>query len=219
MPGASKRRRTWDGRARKRARMSSTITRTVRGRPEHRIVRKWLVGTWIWGTAAGPTGFWRAYNPTFGDMPGTERNEIIGMYDLYKINRVTIELVPRYTQFDAGGSTTNPCPVVSYYTDTTTLPSAPSGAYGASTYERFAARANGTFTTRLGNDVIKTSYRPRIQTTDGESKPFPWTTVLRADIPCNAAQIFIHGVNFSELAATSQYDIFFTFDMSLKGLR
>lgn len=218
MAGASKRRRTYDGRARKRMRSTAFIKRSMAGVPEHRFVRKWLSGTWIWSSAT-TTGFWRAYNPTLGDMPGTERNEIIGMYDQYKINYVRITFVPRFTDYDAGASTLNPCPVISYYPDATNAPSAPAGTYVASTYERFAARANGSFVTTNMKGPISVGFKPMVQTTDGETKPFPWTTVLRTDIPANAAQVFIHGVNFSNLPATGEFDVFITFDMSGRGLR
>lgn len=216
MAGASKRRRTYDGSVRKRMRM--TMTKRVIPTPEHRFTRKFLLGTWIWSNST-PTGFWRAYNPTLGDMPATERNEIAGIYDLYKFNYITIELVPRFTDYDAGSNTLNPCPVISYYTDNTVAPNAPAGTYGAAAYERFAARANGWFVTKNMKGGIKFGYKPTVQTTDGESKPFPYTTVLRGDVPANAAQVFIHAVNFANLPATAEFDVFMTMDISCKGLR
>lgn len=218
MAGASKRRRSADGRARKRMRPTAFIKRSMAGVPEHRFVRKWLAGTWIWSNST-TDGFWRAYNPTLADMPGTERNELIGMYDQYKINYVRITLVPRTTDFDGGASTVNPCPVVSYYPDATNSPSAPSGLYNAGTYERFAARANGDFKTISMKGPMSVGYKPMVQTTDGETKLFPWTTVLRSDVTANAAQIFIHGVNFSNLPPTGQFDVYITFDISGRGLR
>lgn len=216
MAGASKRRRSYDGKVTKKARLAM-VAKTPRS-GEVRMQRKFLLGTWIWSNAS-PSGFWRAYNPTLNDMPGTERNEITGSYDQYKFHNITITLVPRYTNFDAGSSVVNPVPIISYYPDVYNAPSAPAGTYGASSYERFAARANKDFPTALGSRVITCKYRPTVQSSDGEIKPFPWTTVLRTDVAANAAQFYIHAVNFANLASTSEYDVFVTMDMSCRGFR
>lgn len=209
--GGRKRRRSYARRAMSSYRSSLTKL------PEMRFLRKWKSSTWIWNTTT-PSGFWRVFNPQLGDMPATERNELTGMFDEYKINRVTYEFVPRYINFDAGNSTLNPTPIFHYYSDVGN-PLAPGGAYDQASLNNFAARANNGFKTVMGNKVFKVSYKPTVQTTDGEVKAFPWTSTSNITVSANALAVYVLAVNFANLLNTSEFDIMVTLDISVRALR
>jgi len=211
--GSRKRTRRSYGR-RTLSKYRSSLTRV----PEMRFLRKWKLSTWIWNTTS-TAGFWRVYNPSLSDMPATERNEIANMFDEYKINRVKFEFVPRYTNFDAGSSTTNPAPIFHMFTDGASGNITPSGSYDQASLNNFSARANNAFRTVVANDVVKMSYKPSVQTTDGEVKPFPWTSTSINGVPAQALQVYLLGVNFSNILATTEFDVMVTFDISVRALR
>lgn len=219
MAGMSKRKRSASTSSRKKSR-SAMVKRSV-SVPQVTIKRKWKAFTWI-PQVSTINGWWRLFNFALTDMPLTERNEIINMFDSYRVKRFTVELVPRFIDFDAGGSTDaaqNPVPVLHYFIDNTAFPTTPGGAYDQAGLNNFAARANNSFKTAIADKVIRMSCVPTVESgTTGEVKPFPWTSTAFAPVGGHM-QAWLGAVNFATLKNTSEFDVFYTLEMDLKGLK
>lgn len=91
MAGASKRRRTYESSVRKRMR-SAVVTRTVPN-SYAKFRRIGFHDTWNFSTAS-TSGFWRNYQPQLGTL--SAGSEIADLFDLYRVNKVKIHLLPNY---------------------------------------------------------------------------------------------------------------------------
>lgn len=195
---------------------SSAAPRVSSKWPQMTFRRKWRGATWIPNTQ----GYWRLFNVSLGDMPVTERNEIINMFDQYKITRVTVEIVPRFINFDAGLDPANPVPTLHWYVDNSGFPTTPTAGYDAAVFNTFSARANNGYISETLDHIVKFSFVPTVTTTtDQEVKTFPWTSVNNTSVVANAAQGMIVVPNFAVLKNTSEFDIMYTLDIKGRALR
>jgi len=181
--------------------------------PINRITRKFYGATYVPGTNA-----WQHFEPTLSLLPSLSLLELTNLYDEYKIDRIHVEVLPRFNSFDAGSSTVNPLPLLSYFADPSN--SYPvSGTYGSAQFQIFASRCNNGFKTVALDKGVKFSWRPNVATTDGEIKAFPWTSTASSTRACMSCDLYLHAVNFAAFPATTEYDVYWTYDISVRGMR
>lgn len=207
-------------------RSSESVAKRTRRMPKRRTVRNearffesYMTATIIPGAGGALSQIWQQWQPTLGGIPSGNLTQITGLFDLYKINRVTLQYLPRFTAFDAGASTANPVPLLTINPDPNEAFNA-SGSYGLASYQAFLGNCETVPRTVTADKPIKISYKPKMRNvTTGEVKPFPWTTVTNTSTPAFGCDVYIHAVNFAAFPATTEFDVLVTLDISCRGKR
>lgn len=228
MAGASKRRSTFEGRARKRMRMTKTkILRNV-GIPEATFKRHCWVSSWDWNTTT-TAGFARLLLGQFNQI--TNYAEYAQLFDLYKITGIKVTLLPRYGEVGAPASSTGSLSAYNnqfYVTWGTQKGSftVPTGTYGSSTFNILTEQMNGVRTQKLDKPV-SFFYKPNISedlTSTGAAiipASSKWlSTTAGVDVSHIGVVAMIHDSNFAALEVPGfSVDVLYTFNFKMKGQR
>lgn len=224
------RRRTLRGRAlrRKYRRVAKKVRRMVKSSTVF-VQRKFWIENWQ-PTTVSTVGFWKYYQPRFIDMPSS--GEFENVFDLYKINRVKVSFVPRFTEQQAVGGIRVDAGVASVVAGTSNVrlhtlidpyTSTPvTGVYTATTLNQFME--SGRVRTHLANRTVNVYYKPRVlQDTDvAASSSFskcPWLrTNQGSGVPMRGFHVFAQDNNLSGIF-NQTFDVFVTFYMQFKSLR
>jgi len=219
MAGASKRRRSYDGRSRKLMR-TAPVPRGL-GPSKVPEIRTWLCSYTQLLTFSTPpilAEVWQQIRPRLLNLPNTRLQELVAVFDLYRINKFRVRLIPRFTGYDAGSAIDNPVPTFTVNTDNYHIINS-TGGYDFTTYNRFLEFC--TAPSYVMGDKIMTfnSKRAMALTATSELKPFPWTTCTNPNVFAYGLDFYIHCPNFANFKATTQYDLVLEMDVSFKGNR
>lgn len=219
---ATKRRRSYERTARKR--LKATYTRVPRMPlciTQSTSTISFKLATHLMPTGTTPTlaQCWQQYRPSISLIPSPQLARYTGAYDLYKINWFRVRFVPRFINFDAGSSLTNPTPQMVGAVDNSNLLS-PGGAYDLATMQIFLGRAETT-EFKTGNKIVSFTqkYPTSYEADNGEVKRFPWTSVVKTDLQALGIDVFFYYVNFAVGLATSEFDVFYDLNVSWRGKR
>lgn len=219
MAGASKRRRSYDGAVRKKAR--ATMTKRVGTTANvYRMRFTWSPG--IIGPFSSPPTLaqcWHTIRPTLANLPSGQLTEVSGLFDAYKITSFAVTYLPRTTDFDGGASSVNPAPILSFVTDNdNTL--LPAGVYDRATYNDFLSRTNAVVKHRVLDKPIKIVQKnPMAVNNSGEKHPFPWTNISSNTLQAYGIDTFIHATNFANFPPVTEFDVIWEVDITFRGKR
>lgn len=179
-----------------------------------------------WTPATTTTGdFWKFLNPRFVDMPSS--NELISVFDQYKVSGVKLTFRPRHTGFDGANTTDTTAPGVTNQGTTNmhiiidpTSYTTPSGTYTSANLNQFLE--NGNVRTYSGIKPFSIYYKPRTNTATGSGPSKAanqWLSCTSAsDLALNGVHAFAQDVNLTGVFGQA-FDIFVTYYMSFRGMR
>lgn len=179
-----------------------------------------------WTPATTTTGdFWKFLNPRLVDLPSS--NELIAVFDQYKIGGVKLTFRPRYTSFDGANTTDTTAPGVTnqgnthvHYIVDQASNTIPSGTYTSANLNTFLE--NGSVKSRMGTRAFSIYYRPRTNVATGsgpQKRGGQWNSCTgSSDLAQNGVHVFLQDVNMTGVFGQA-FDIFVTFYMAFRGSR
>lgn len=220
MAGATKRRRSYERTMRKRVKRSVSY-RLSKAFPVPEIRLNLATYTHLLTFSSPPivSEVWQQIRPRLLNIPAGRLTELAGMFDLYKINKFKVTIIPRFTSFDAGTDIANPVPTFTVNNDNYNVLGA-TGAYNVTTYNAFLERSQAPRHV-LGNKIMTFYSKPctMVDSASSEVKPFPWISTTKTDVFALGLDFFIHCPNFASFKNTTEYDVVVEMDVSFKGNR
>lgn len=206
-----------------RKKSRTTSLSNVGALSESRFVRTLWSANWSFSTASS-AGFWKVFSPQLSALQ--DWSQLSNVYELYKVHKVKITLIPRYGEVNAPAVDTGTLTAQNnqFYLTTTIdrfRTFAPSGAYGSSSYQAMLEYGGETVKVRPFIKPITITYKPSIQNSvsfGNQITPCPWISTASGDTPLIGCNAFMHDTNFSAVnLAGFSCDILVTYDFSMKG--
>lgn len=224
MAGPAKRRRSFDGRARKR--MRSTPMLRMSRTPTSTFRRHSFVESWVFSTGA-TTNYWRNYNPQMASISNFA--EYAALFDKYQCHSIKVTFCPNKCSVDPSDVTTGSvAPHVQQWYLTTGIqkgePVVPTGTYGAGTYNVMTSVLDEVKVRKFDRPLTVT-FKPNIliaTNVANEIKACPWLPTSNSTQSMLGCAAFLHDANFAGLfggVSALVVDVHFDFIFSCKGTR
>lgn len=173
---------------------------------------------------AAISNYWNYYQPTLNNAFNNWL-EFSALFDEYKVNGIKITFVPRFDSLAAPVTGATPMtvlqPMISYCIDpSSTL--TPSGLYNSTTYNTFLEQGNVKI--RRATKPVSIFYRPKIEIPTNVGGGFVyrrpgWLSTNSTAVPFKGVHVFMHTNNFSTQNTDINYDVFFTWYISVRNIK